>query len=95
MYLLDKNICIYIITKKMIEVLKKIGKKIFIYHPLLLLNQNMVLPKVYIQKNKISLTEFLPIFNCSEMRFNFPNNPRLYNLNCCTGNYGNRPGCIS
>ena len=67
MYLLDTNICIYIIKKKPIEVLKKLKTKskkdIYISSITVAELEYGVAKSIYPEKNKISLIEFLSIFN--------------------------------
>ena len=67
MYLLDTNICIYIIKKKPMEVLKILKKKskkdIFISSITIAELEYGVAKSMYPEKNKISLIEFLSIFN--------------------------------
>jgi tRNA(fMet)-specific endonuclease VapC len=67
MYLLDTNICIYIIKKKPIEVLKKLKTKskkdIYISSITVAELEYGVAKSKYPEKNKISLIEFLSIFN--------------------------------
>ena len=66
MYLLDTNICIYIIKKKPIEVLKKLKTKskndIYISSITVAELEYGVAKSDYPEKNKISLIEFLSIF---------------------------------
>ena len=66
MYLLDTNICIYIIKKKPANVLKilktKIKKDIFISAITVAELEYGVAKSSYPEKNKISLIEFLSIF---------------------------------
>jgi len=67
MYLLDTNICIYIIKKKPIKVLKKLKTKskneIYISSITIAELEYGVAKSDYPEKNKISLIEFLSIFN--------------------------------
>ena len=67
MYLLDTNICIYIIKKKPIEVLnvlkKKSKKDIFISSITVAELQYGVEKSRHVDKNRVSLIEFLSIFN--------------------------------
>ena len=67
MYLLDTNICIYIIKKKPIEVLKKLKTKskkdIYISSITVAELEYGVAKSIHPEKNKISLIEFLSIFN--------------------------------
>lgn len=67
MYLLDTNICIYIIKKKPPEVLKKLKSipldKIFISSITAAELEFGVMKSEYPEKNKIALIEFLSIFN--------------------------------
>jgi tRNA(fMet)-specific endonuclease VapC len=67
MYLLDTNICIYIIKKKPIEVLNKLKikskKDIYISSITVAELEYGVSKSIYPEKNKISLIEFLSIFN--------------------------------
>jgi len=67
MYLLDTDICIYIIKKKPIDVLKNIKikskKDIFISSITIAELEYGVAKSLYPVKNKISLIEFLSIFN--------------------------------
>ena len=67
MYLLDTNICIYIIKKKPIEVLKilktKSKKEIYISSITVAELEYGVAKSSYPEKNKVSLIEFLSIFN--------------------------------
>lgn len=66
MYILDTNICIYIIKKKPIELLKvlkiKSKKDIFISSITIAELEYGVAKSMYPEKNKISLIEFLSIF---------------------------------
>ena len=67
MYLLDTNICIYIIKKKPIELLTilktKSRKDIFISSITVAELEYGVAKSMYPEKNKIALIEFLSIFN--------------------------------
>jgi tRNA(fMet)-specific endonuclease VapC len=67
MYLLDTNICIYIIKNKPIEVLHILKKKsksdIFISSITVAELHYGVEKSKYIDKNRVSLLEFLSIFN--------------------------------
>ena len=67
MYLLDTNICIYIIKKKPPEVLKKLKSKslddIFISSITVAELEYGAAKSDFPEKNKISLIEFLSIFN--------------------------------
>ncbi len=67
MYLLDTNICIYIIKNKPIEVLqslqKNLKKDIFISSITIAELQYGVEKSKYIDRNRASLIEFLSIFN--------------------------------
>ena len=67
MYLLDTNICIYIIKKKPIKVLKilkkKSIKKIYISSITVAELEYGVEKSNYPEKNKVSLLEFLSIFH--------------------------------
>lgn len=67
MVLLDTNICIYIIKKKPMDVLrilkKKAKKDIFISSITIAELEYGVAKSMYPEKNKISLIEFLSIFN--------------------------------
>jgi tRNA(fMet)-specific endonuclease VapC len=67
MYLLDTNICIYIIKKKPIDVLKilktKSKKDIFVSSITIAELEYGIAKSIYPEKNKISLIEFLSIFN--------------------------------
>ena len=67
MYLLDTNICIYIIKKKPEVVLKilksKLQKNIYISSITIAELEYGVAKSKYLEKNKISLIEFLSIFN--------------------------------
>ena len=67
MYLLDTNICIYIIKKKPIVVLNKLKTKskndIYISSITVAELEYGVAKSNYPEKNKISLIEFLSIFN--------------------------------
>ena len=66
MYLLDTNICIYIIKKKPMEVLrilkKKSKKDIFISSITVAELEYGVVKSTYPEKNKVALIEFLSIF---------------------------------
>lgn len=67
MYLLDTNTCIYIIKKKPIEVIKKLKtnskKDIYISSITIAELEYGVAKSTYPEKNKISLIEFLSIYN--------------------------------
>ncbi len=67
MYLLDTNICIYIIRKKPVDVLKtlktKLKKDIYISSITIAELEYGVAKSQYPEKNKIALIEFLSIFN--------------------------------
>lgn len=67
MYLLDTNICIYIIKKKPIEVLKtlktKLIKNIYVSSITIAELEYGVTKSQSPEKNKIALIEFLSIFN--------------------------------
>jgi len=67
MYLLDTNICIYIIKKKPPSVLKtlkaKVKKEIFISSITIAELEYGISKSNYPEQNKISLIEFLSIFN--------------------------------
>jgi tRNA(fMet)-specific endonuclease VapC len=67
MYLLDTNICIYIIKNKPAEVLnilkKKSKKDIYISSITVAELHNGVEKSKYLDKNRVSLLEFLSIFN--------------------------------
>ena len=67
MYILDTNICIYIIKKKPIEVLnvlkKKSKKDIYISSITVAELQYGAEKSKYVDKNRVSLIEFLSIFN--------------------------------
>ena len=67
MYLLDTNICIYIIKKKPPEVIKKLKSKslddIFISSITVAELEYGAAKSDFPEKNKISLIEFLSIFN--------------------------------
>jgi len=67
MYLLDTNICIYIIKKKPIEVLKKLKTKskndIYVSSITVAELEYGAAKSAFPEKNKISLIEFLSIFN--------------------------------
>ncbi len=67
MYLLDTNICIYIIKKKPPEVLRKLKSKslddIFISSITVAEMEYGAAKSEFPEKNKISLIEFLSIFN--------------------------------
>ena len=69
MYLLDTNICIYIIRKKPVDVLKtlktKLKKDIYISSITIAELEYGVAKSQYPEKNKIALIEFLSIFNLS------------------------------
>ena len=69
MYLLDTNICIYIIKKKPIEVLRTLKKKakkdIFISSITVAELEYGVAKSRYPEKNRVALIEFLSIFNIS------------------------------
>jgi tRNA(fMet)-specific endonuclease VapC len=66
MYLLDTNICIYIIKKKPIEALRKLKRKstkdIFISSITVAELEHGVAKSNFPEKNKLSLMEFLSIF---------------------------------
>ena len=74
MYLLDTDICIYIIKKKPEEVLKKLKtrlkKEIYISSITVAELEYGVAKSAFPEKNKIALIEFLSIFNT----LNFDNN---------------------
>ncbi len=67
MYLLDTNICIYIIKKKPADVLKilktKLKKDIYISSITIAELEYGVAKSQFPEKNKIALIEFLSIFN--------------------------------
>jgi tRNA(fMet)-specific endonuclease VapC len=67
MYLLDTNICIYIIKKKPVDVLKtlktKSKKDIYISSITIAELEYGVAKSQFPEKNKIALIEFLSIFN--------------------------------
>jgi tRNA(fMet)-specific endonuclease VapC len=67
MYLLDTNICIYIIKKKPVNVLKtlkiKLKKGIFVSSITIAELEYGVSKSLYPEKNKIALIEFLSILN--------------------------------
>ncbi|MFW5751751.1 MAG: type II toxin-antitoxin system tRNA(fMet)-specific endonuclease VapC [bacterium] len=67
MYLLDTNICIYIIKKKPADVLKtlktKLKKNIYISSITIAELEYGIAKSQFPQKNKIALIEFLSIFN--------------------------------
>ncbi len=67
MYLLDTNICIYIIKKKPVEVLKilktKSKKDIYISSITIAELEYGVAKSQFPEKNKVALIEFLSIFN--------------------------------
>jgi tRNA(fMet)-specific endonuclease VapC len=67
MYLLDTNICIYIIKRKPLEVLrilkKKSPKEIFISSITVAELEYGVAKSLYPEKNKVALIEFLSLFN--------------------------------
>ncbi len=67
MYLLDTNICIYVIKKKPADVLKilKTKSKNDIYNSSITIAELEygIAKSMYPEKNKISLIEFLSIFN--------------------------------
>ncbi len=67
MYLLDTNICIYIIKKKPVEVLrilkKKSQKEIFVSSITVAELEYGVAKSLYPGKNKVALIEFLSLFN--------------------------------
>ena len=67
MYLLDTNICIYIIKKKPVEVLrilkKKSQKEIFVSSITVAELEHGVVKSLYPEKNKVALLEFLSLFN--------------------------------
>lgn len=67
MYLLDTNICIYIIKKKPVDVLKilkrKSQKDIYISSITIAELEYGVAKSQFPEKNKIALIEFLSIFN--------------------------------
>ena len=66
MYLLDTNICIYIINKKPIEVLsrlkKKASKDIYISSITVAELEHGVEKSNYPERNKVALVEFLSLF---------------------------------
>jgi len=67
MYLLDTNICIYIIKKKPVDVLKtlktKSKKNIYVSSITIAELEYGVAKSQFPEKNKIALIEFLSIFN--------------------------------
>ena len=67
MYLLDTNICIYIIRKKPVDVLNilktKLKKDIYISSITIAELEYGVTKSKYPERNKVSLIEFLSIFN--------------------------------
>ncbi len=67
MYLLDTNICIYIIKKKPVDVLKtlktKLKKNIYVSSITIAELEYGVAKSQFPEKNKIALIEFLSIFN--------------------------------
>ncbi len=67
MYLLDTNICIYIIKKKPVDVLKKLKAKskkdIYVSSITIAELEYGVAKSQFPEKNKIALIEFLSIFN--------------------------------
>ncbi len=67
MYLLDTNICIYIIKKKPVDVLKtlktKLKKDIYVSSITIAELEYGVAKSQFPEKNKIALIEFLSIFN--------------------------------
>ena len=67
MYLLDTNICIYIIKKKPVDVLKtlktKSKKNIYVSSITIAELEYRVAKSQFPEKNKIALIEFLSIFN--------------------------------
>jgi len=67
MYLLDTNICIYIIKKKPADVLKtlktRLKKNIYISSITIAELEYGIAKSQFPQKNKIALIEFLSIFN--------------------------------
>ncbi|HOP64548.1 MAG TPA: type II toxin-antitoxin system VapC family toxin [Spirochaetota bacterium] len=67
MYLLDTNICIYIIKKKPVEVLKvlkrKLKKDIYVSSITIAELEYGVAKSQFPEKNRIALIEFLSIFN--------------------------------
>lgn len=67
MYLLDTNICIYIIKKKPVDVLKtlktKLKKDIYVSSITIAELEYGVVKSQFPEKNKIALIEFLSIFN--------------------------------
>ncbi|PKL38137.1 MAG: VapC toxin family PIN domain ribonuclease [Spirochaetae bacterium HGW-Spirochaetae-1] len=67
MYLLDTNICIYIINKKPVDVLQtlktKLKKEIYISSITVAELEYGVAKSRFPEKNKISLIEFLSVFN--------------------------------
>ena len=67
MYLLDTNICIYIIKKKPVDILKtlkiKSKKDIYVSSITIAELEYGVAKSQFPEKNKISLIEFLSIFN--------------------------------
>ena len=66
MYLLDTNICIYIIKKKPVEALRKLKRKstkdIFISSITVAELEHGVAKSNFPEKNKLSLMEFISIF---------------------------------
>ena len=67
MYLLDTNICIYVIKKKPVDVLKtlktKSKKDIYVSSITIAELEYGVAKSQFPEKNKIALIEFLSIFN--------------------------------
>ena len=67
MYLLDTNICIYIIKKKPIDVLKTLKRKsnseIFISSITIAELEYGISKSLYPERNKVALIEFLSLFN--------------------------------
>jgi len=67
MYLLDTNICIYIIKKKPIDVLKTLKRKsnsdIFISSITIAELEYGIAKSLYPERNKVALIEFLSVFN--------------------------------
>ncbi|MCB1179009.1 MAG: type II toxin-antitoxin system VapC family toxin [Leptospiraceae bacterium] len=67
MYLLDTNICLYIIKKKPVEVLKilktKLKKEIYISSITIAELEYRIAKSQFPEKNKIALIEFLSIFH--------------------------------
>lgn len=66
MYLLDTNICIYIIKRKPIDVLailrKKVKKEIYVSSITIAELEYGIAKSVYPERNKIALIEFLSVF---------------------------------